>query len=312
LTRQAMQLGWLPGVDIRQTSDNLYGQIFVPVVNGLMMVATLGITIGFGSSARLAGAYGVAVSATMMLTTVLLLVAMLRVWRWPAWAAIPLAALFLAIDVAFFGANLLKIADGGWLPLGLGAAIFFVMVTWRAGADAVHDAYVARHQPVDAFLAHLTEAKIPRVPGVAVFLTRAEDAIPSLMVDYVASVGALHRNVIILTVIFEATPRADEDARCGVARLADGLWRVTLRFGFLEIPNLATALAGVKDLECAAEVKDAIYFGSRDLVVGKRGGRLRGVRLNLFVWLFRNAVKSVDRFRLPPDRVIEVARQIEV
>jgi KUP system potassium uptake protein len=312
MTRQAMQLGWLPGVDIRQTSDSLYGQIYVPAVNGLMMIVTLGITIGFGSSARLGGAYGTAVSTTMMLTTVLLLVAMIRVWRWPLYVALPLAAVFLTVDIGFFAANLLKIVDGGWLPLALGAAVFFVMATWRTGADAVHAAYVAEREPVETFLARLKRDKIARVPGAAIFLTRSDDAIPSLMVDYVQSTGALHHSVVILTVVFEDAPRVAAKRRSEVAHLADDIWRVTLRFGFVEIPNLPAALGRVKDLDCKADVKEAIYFGARDLVVAKPGGRLRGLRLSLFAWLFRNAVKTVDRFQLPPQKVIEIARQIEI
>jgi KUP system potassium uptake protein len=312
MTRQAMQLGWLPGVDIRQTSDSLYGQIYVPAVNGLMMVATLGITIGFGSSARLAGAFGTAVSTTMMLTTVLLFVAMIRVWRWPLYLAIPLAGVFLVVDVTFFGANLLKIVDGGWLPLCLGAAVFFVMATWRAGADAVRAAYVARREPADAFAARIKRDGIARVPGAAIFLARAEDAIPSLITDYVQATGALHQSVIILTVVFEETPRVAPGERGAVVHLADDIWRVVLRFGFVEDPNLPAALAEVKGLDCSADVKQAIYFGARDLVVAKPGGRLRGVRLVVFAWLFRNAVKTVDRFHLPPQQVIEIARTIEV
>jgi KUP system potassium uptake protein len=312
MTRQAMQLGWLPGVDIRQTSDSTYGQIYVPVVNGLMMIATIGIAIGFGSSARLGGAYGVAVSTTMMLTTVLLLVAMIRVWRWPLYLAIPVASVFLIVDVAFFGANLLKIVDGGWLPLTLGGGIFFVMATWRAGSDAMHDNYTARRETVETFLARLKRDEIPRVPGAAIFLTRAEEEIPSLMVDFVEQIGSLHQSVIILTVVFEDRPRVAAKQRSRVTPLGDDLWRVTLRFGFLEIPDLPHALAEVRNLDCKADIKGAVYFGARDIVAHKRGGRLRGVRLMVFTWLFRNSVKAVDRFHLPAKNVIEVARQIEI
>jgi KUP system potassium uptake protein len=312
MTRQAMQLGWLHGVDIRQTSDSLYGQIYVPVVNGLMAIATIAITVGFGSSARLSGAYGTAVSTTMMLTTVLLLTAMLRVWRWPPYVAIPIASVFLVVDVGFFGANLLKVVDGGWLPLTLGGAVFVVMATWNAGADAVHRAYHARREPVRRFTARLRRRKTPRPPGVAIFLTRAEDEIPSLMTDFVAHVGSLHESVIVLTVLFEEAPRVPADERGSVVRMAPNIWRVTLRFGFVEIPNLPPALARIDDLPCADAVKDAVFFAARDLVTAKPGGRLRGARLDLFAWLFRNSVKAVDRFQLPPKNVIEIARVIEI
>ncbi|HEY1753161.1 MAG TPA: KUP/HAK/KT family potassium transporter [Caulobacteraceae bacterium] len=312
MTRQAMQLGWLPGVDIRQTSDEVHGQIYVPVVNGLMAIVTIGITIAFGSSARLAGAYGAAVSTTMLLTTVLLLAAMIRVWRWPPRLALPAAAVFLVVDAGFFGANLMKVAQGGWLPLTLGAVVFFVMATWNAGAQAVHRSYLARREPVRRFTARLRRKKAPRVPGVAIFLTRAEDQIPSLMTDFVKQVGSMHAKVIVLTVVFDDRPRVPPDERSEVTRMARDMWRVTLRFGFVEIPNLPAALARVDDLPCADLVKDAVFFAARDLVVGKARGRLRGGRLGLFAWLFRNSVKAVDRFQLPPRHVIEIAREIEI
>jgi KUP system potassium uptake protein len=248
----------------------------------------------------------------MMLTTVLLLTAMIRVWRWPLWLAIPVASVFLIVDVGFFGANLFKIVDGGWLPLTLGGAIFFVMATWRAGSDAMRRAYEAASQSIPKFLAMLKQEKTPRVPGAAIFLTRAEDQIPSLMVDFVERIGSLHQSVIVLTVVFEETPRVAAEARSQVEELGGDIWSVTLRFGFVEIPNLPATLARVKDLDCKADIKEAVYFAARDLVVGKPRGRLRDFRLALFAWLFRNAVKAVDRFQLPAKNVIEIARQIEI
>jgi len=312
MTRQAVQLGWLPGVDIRQTSDKVYGQIYVPVVNGLMMVATIGITVAFGSSARLAGAYGTAVSTTMLMTTLLLFVAMVKVWRWPLYVAVPIGAAFVAIDTGYFLANLLKIADGGWLPLTLGAAVFLVMAVWRTGAEAVRAANLAASEPAAAFLRRLGEDKVPRVPGAAIFLNRAEDNIPSLLVDYVRRIGSLHASVVVLTVLFDDTPRVEERERSAVAFVGGDIWRVSLRFGFVEIPNLPAALAQAKGLDCQANLAEAIYFAARDQVVPGRGGRLRGWRLRLFAWMFHNAAKSVDRFDLPAANVIELARQMEI
>src|ERR1700683_3788488 len=172
MTRQAMQLGWLPGVNIRQTSDEAYGQIYVPVVNWLMMVATTGITLAFQSSDRLAGAYGTAVSTTMLLTTCLLFVAMHKVWHWSATAATLVAGVFLIVDLGFFGANLLKIADGGWVPLTLAFAIFTIMVIWRSGINAMHATLELKPETPESFLTSLRTDQIPRVPGTAIFLTR--------------------------------------------------------------------------------------------------------------------------------------------
>jgi KUP system potassium uptake protein len=312
MTRQATQLGWLPGIMIRQTSDSIYGQIYVPAVNGLMMIATVAITIGFGTSARLAGAFGVAVSTTMLLTTALLFTAMTKVWRWPLYLAAPVAGVFLVVDASFFGANLLKIIDGGWLPLALGVTVFFVMATWRKGSEAVNVAAAKDSEPFAAFLAEIKRNKTPRVPGAAIFLTRESKNMPSLAVDYVRQIGALHQSVVVVSVVFEDMPRVAPADRSRVEHLGDDIWRVLVRYGFVEIPDLPATLARIKGLDCKADIKQAIYFASRDSVVPKARSRMASWRLDIFAWLHRNAVKMTDRFDLPPKNVIEIARQIEV
>ena len=313
MTRQAMQLGWLPGFHIRQTSDKVYGQIYVPVVNWMMMVATIGITIAFGSSDRLAGAYGTAGSTTMLLTTCLLFTAMRKTWRWPLAVSILIAGLFLIVDVGFFGANLLKIAEGGWLPLTFGALVFFLMLTWRSGIDAVRESLAQASEAPERFVADLAAGKVPRVPGTAIFLTRTYQKIPPLLIDHVKHMGALHQSVIALTILFEESPRIDDEERCGVEKIADGIWRVTMRFGFVEIPDLTAALKRVKGLDPSIDLDHAIYFATRDIIVARAGSSLFAHwRLPVFAFLYRNAVKVVDRFSLPPDRVVEIARQIEL
>jgi KUP system potassium uptake protein len=313
MTRQAMQLGWLPGFRIRQTSDKIYGQIYVPAVNWLMMVATIGITIAFRNSDRLAGAYGTAVSTTMLMTTGLLFVAMFRVWRWPDWIALLVAAGFLIIDLGYFSANLLKIADGGWLPLTLGMIIFGLMLAWRLGVDAIRASLANTAESPERFLASLKAGRIPRVPGTAIFLTRTDRQIPPLMIDHVKHMGALHRSVIVLTVRFEEPPRIEEPGRCAAEAFGDGVWGVTARFGFVEIPDLTGALKAMPGLDPSIDLDGAIYFATRDMVVPKPGTSvLAQWRLPLFAFLYRNAVKVVDRFSLPPERVVEIARQIEV
>ncbi len=313
MTRQAMQLGWLPGVNIRQTSDQTYGQIYVPVVNWLMMIATVAIAIAFGSSDRLAGAYGTAVATTMLLTTCLLFAAMHRIWHWPLWLSLAIAAVFVIVDGAFFIANLLKIAEGGWLPLTLGAVLFFVMSTWRSGVDCMHVSVAQSDETPRQFLAELAAGRIARVPGTAVFLTRMSQQIPPLVVYHVKHMGSLHRRVVTLTVKFEETPRVRAARRCDVERIAEGIWHATVRFGFLEIPDVARAMEALRELEPAIGTEEAIFFAARDLVVRKPGRALLAHwRLPLFAFLYRNAVKVVDRFHLPSRDVVEIARQVEV
>ena len=314
LTRQAMQLGWCPGLKIRQTSDEEYGQIYVPFVNWTMMLGTLAVTAGFGSSDGLAGAYGTAVSTTMLLTTALLFNAMRDVWRWPALAAFLVSGVFLLVDFAFFAANLLKVRDGGWFPLLFGALVFTIMTTWRKGVDAVRSRLTEDKQSTADFLARLQRPDgLVRVPGTAVFLTRSGTAVPILLLHHVAQFKALQETVVALTIDFQEVPRFPAASRATAEHICDGLWHVTVRFGFVEMPNLAIALARAKDQGCPVDLGDAIYFAARDEVVrSKTRPRLSGWRRMLFGFMYRNAVRTPDRFDLPADKFIEISRQVEL
>ena len=313
MTRQAVQLGWLPSVTIRQTSDRIYGQIYVPIVNWLMMAATLGVVVGFRSSDRLAGAYGTAVSTTMLLTSCLLFAAMRKVWRWSWLAALLISGVFLIVDASYFVANLLKIADGGWLPLTFGATMFAVMAIWRTGIDAVIASMGRRSKSPAAFLADLDANAIPRVPGTAVFLTKSVDQIPPLLIDNVKHMGALQRTIIALTVQFEETPRIAEDERFTVSQIGDGFWRVIIRFGFIEIPDLASALKRLTGLGDDIDLNEAVYFAPRGFVISEpKASIMARWSLPIFAFLYRNAVRSVDRFNLPAANVVEIAQQMEV
>ena len=313
MTRQAMQLGWLPGVAIRQTSDRIYGQIYVPVVNWLLMVVTIAITIAFGSSDRLAGAYGTAVATTMLLTTILLFRAMRDLWHWPRAAAILVAGVFIVVDTSFFAANLLKIADGGWLPLTLAAALFIIMVTWRSGVEAVRATLLQTPESAESFLNDLKSGAIPRVDGTTVFLTRSSQKVSRLIMDHAHFVRVLPRNAIALSVVFENTPRIVGPNCTVIDTVGEGLWHLVARFGFFEIPDLRRALLGTNGLGAEVDFDKALFVGTRDLVVGrKENPTLRGWRLALFAFLYRNSVKIVDRFNLKAENVVEIARQIEI
>jgi KUP system potassium uptake protein len=311
LTRQAMQLGWFPGLSIRQTSDTEYGQIYVPMVNWTMMAGTLFLTLSFGSSDRLAGAYGTAVSTTMLLTTVLLFTAMRDLWRWPVVVALTVSGVFLLVDLAFFGANLLKIRQGGWIPLLLGVLIFLLMTTWHRGIEAVRRSSTQKPESIAEFLATLSSGAIARVPGTAVFFSRSETAIPAVLVRHVAQIKALQETVVSLTVNFENYPRVQQSERAEVEKIAEGLWHVTVRFGFVEMPNVAEALACAQEKGCRINLDDAVYFASHDDVVRSLSRpRLAAWRRVLFAMMYRNAVRAPDRFDLPADKFLEVGRQI--
>jgi len=313
MTRQAMQLGWLPGVAIRQTSDKVYGQIYVPAVNWLLMVATIAITIAFGSSDRLAGAYGTAVATTMLLTTILLYRAMRDVWRWPLAAAIAVAGVFIIVDGGFFAANLLKIVDGGWLPLSLALVLFVIMVTWRQGMDALHATLQHTPEMAAQFLNDLKTGVIPRVDGTTVFLTRSTQRVSRLIMDHAHFVRVLPRNAIALSVVFEDTPRIIGPNCTVIDTIGEGLWHLVARFGFFEIPDLRRALQSTQGLGAGVDFDKAMFVGTRDLVVArKEKPTLKGWRLALFAFLYRNSAKIVDRFYLDAANVVEIARQIEI
>jgi KUP system potassium uptake protein len=312
LTRQAMQLGWLPGMQIRQTSSEEFGQVYVPFVNWLMMLGTLALTIGFANSDRLAGAYGAAVSTTMLMTTAILFRIMRVLWRWPAWAAVGLFSLFLCVDMAFFVANLTKIAEGGWIPLLFGALIFTVMTTWHTGIDAMRRRQERDVLSVAQFVRQLREHKIARIPGRAIFLTRLRGFIPPLIADHVRQMGSLYEEAIALTVQFSARPHVSASSRLRVEPLGQGFWQVTVRFGFMETPDVAQALQREKS-KCPINLDDALYFSERDHVVGrKQKPRLPAWRRELFSFLYRNSIHPADRFNFPSEHFVQISREIEI
>jgi KUP system potassium uptake protein len=313
LTRQAMQLGWFPGVLIRQTSSEEYGQIYVPFVNWTMMVLTVALTVSFGRSDRLAGAYGTAVSTTMLLTTALLYNVMRERWRWPVGPALTASGLFLAVDFAFFAANLFKIREGGWIPLTFGTLVFIVMISWHFGFEAMRRLHAAITEMPDEFFRGLKENSVPRVPGTAIFLTRFSTTISFLIIEHVAQMRALYETVIALTVKFEDIPRVLPRDRIELTELAQGFWHITAHFGFVQIPDIPAALRQAKVRGCPIDLEDAIYFSARDAVVcSKRRSWLVRTRLRLFMLMFRNSVRAVDLFNLPPKNFVEVGRQIEI
>ncbi len=312
LTRQAIQLGWLPGMDIRQTSPEEFGQIYVPFVNWLMMAGTLTLTVIFANSDRLAGAYGAAVSTTMLMTTAILYRVMRVLWRWRRMSALVIFSIFLCVDAAFCVANLTKIAEGGWIPLLIGVVIFIVMTTWRAGLDAMHRRQARDALTIAQFVRKLREDRILRIPGRAVFLTRLRNIIPPLIADHVRQMGSLYEEAAALTVRFVPRPRVRPGHRLHVERLGEGFWHVSVRFGFMETPDVYRALCQDK-ARCPIDPDGALYFSERDRVAGrKQKPRMAAWRRLLFAFLYRNSIHPADRFNFPSGQFIQVTRQIEV
>jgi KUP system potassium uptake protein len=312
MTLQAMQLGWFPGVRIAQTSADQYGQIYVPFVNWTMMTLTVALTAGFGSSERLAGAYGTAVSTTMVLTTILLLEVMRARWHWDLWQCISIAGVLLIVDLAFFGANLLKILEGGWIPLGFGLLVFTIMITWHYGINALHRRNAARSETIAQFLDRISRDEVKHVSGTGVFLTRLGKNTPPLIVNYVRQTRSVYRTIIALTVSFESVPRVKARDRVRYEKLCDGFWHVVVHFGFVEIPDLPAVISQAKREGLPAWEQPAYYVERYDIVSRANRSFVSRWRVALFAFMSRNSVHAVDRFRIPTDSLVEIGRRVEL
>jgi KUP system potassium uptake protein len=313
MTRQAMLLGWCPPLQVRQTSSTGYGQIYVPAVNWLLMIVTVGLALGFGSSDNLAAAYGIAVSLTMLLTTVLLFVAMREVWRWPPALALAVAGLFFCIDAGFVSANLVKVREGGWVPLALAVVVYLLLTTWHRGIAIIAEVRQQDNEPLDQFLAEVTEAGVARVPGTAVFLTRNTVGTPPVMAWYVKHIRALRQDVVVLTVLTESVPWLRTDDRASVEHIGPGLWRVIGHYGFMERRDVPALLRQARIKGCMADLDDVIYYIGRETILPPPGRASRmGWRGPLFAAMQRNAAHMGQLLRLPRDDVIEIGREVEL
>lgn len=313
MTRQAIQLDWMPRLYITQTSEQGYGQIYIGAVNWLLMIVTVGLTIGFGKSDNLAAAYGIAVSATMLMTSALLFIAMREIWGWSLLLAGAVAGVFICVDSAFFVANAAKIFEGGYVPLLLALCVYTIMTVWHRGSLAVARAFNERLIPVDTFMASVKARNIPRVPGTAVFLTRTLHDTPPLMIWHVKQNRALHTHVLVLSVLVESVPWIAEAERLSVTAEAPEVWRAVARFGFMERPNIPALIAKARDQGCTIDLNDVTYYVGHETVIRRDDGKgLPAWEERLFAMMDRNAVHVTDFFRLPDAHVVEIGRHVAV
>src|ERR1700722_7082291 len=313
MTRQAMQLGWLPRMNITQTSEEGYGQIYVGTVNWLLMIVTLGLTIGFGKSDNLAAAYGIAVSATMLMTSVLLFIAMRDIWDWPIWAAGTAAGLFVIIDGAFLAANLAKVMQGGWVPLALASLVYGVMWIWHRGAVEVQRSVEAELTPLSSLLEKLRAGEVARVPGAAVFFTRIKDQTPPVLDWHVRHNRALHEYVLALTLTVLSAPWTDPEERLGLELIDNNFWRAEARRGFMERPDIHAILAECKAKGAGIDLDDVTYYVGHETIVPRENGRgMARWQEVLFAAMGRNAERISDYLELPCDRTVEIGREVEI
>lgn len=310
VTQQAIQLGFIPRMSIKHTSQAA-GQIYIPVINWALMIAVLLLVVVFQRSSNLTAAYGIAVTGAMLIDNFLLAVVLISMWKWKWWLATPLLLLFFMLDVAYLSANLTKIPDGGWIPLLIGLLIFVLLTTWSRGRALMRQNMAEASIPIEVFAksAHNSAA---RVPGTAIFMASSNTGVPSALLHNIKHNKVLHQRVIILTVEIEDVPTLNGSERWEVVNLGEGFYRLTMHFGFLEETNVPAALAEVNMCGEPFDMMKTSFFLSRQTLLSSKNPGMAIWREKLFAWMMRNAAAPMDFFRLPTNRVVELGSQLEI
>lgn len=313
ITSQAMQLGYIPRMIIVHTSSSSIGQIFVPAMNRTLLLLVTGTVLVFQTSGNLAAAYGIAVTGTMIITTLLALVVALDTWKWPPLWAGALGVLFLTIDGSFFSANLLKIPQGGWFPLVVGAIIFTLMSTWRRGREVLFHHLQKAAVSLSGFIADISDnPPLARVPGTAVFMTARHLSMPHALQRNFEHNRVLHERIILLTVLTEDVPYISEEERVEIDKLEQGFYRVTAKQGFMETPDVLTILHLCRRQGLDVDVRNATFFIGRETLMPSDKPDLNPWQEKIFLFLFRNSSSPIQFFNIPPERVVEIGAQFEI
>ena len=311
LTQQAIQLGFMPRMEIKHTSADAAGQIYIPAVNWGLMVMVLLLVLFFRSSSNLAAAYGIAVTGAMFIDTLLLAAVLVTLWRWPLWRALPLILAFIVVDLAYLGANLIKVPDGGWVPLLMGLFIFTLLTTWSRGRALMRQNMAEGSIPIEIF-AKSAHSSAARVPGTAIFMASSSSGVPSALLHNIKHNKVLHERVVILTVAIQDVPFVRSEARADLEDLGQGFYRLILRYGFLEETDIPAALQEVAGCGTKFDMMHTSFFLSRQTLLPSSKPGMAIWREKLFAWMLRNAASAMAFFRLPTNRVVELGSQIEI
>jgi len=312
LTQQAVQLGYVPRLTIVHTSAREAGQIYIPEINKALAVGTLLLVLAFRTSTALGAAYGVAVTGTMAITSILFYVVIREHWGWPAWKANAFVAFFLAIDLAFFASNLLKVPHGGWVPLIVAAALFTVMATWKRGRLLLTARLQRGSLPMELFLEDIARKKPPRVPGTAVFMTSAKEGAPVVLLHHLKHNKMLHQRVVLMSITSEEVPEVPPEERLEVDDLGQGFYRVAARYGFMETPNVKQILSLCARHGLPAKMQDTSFYLGRERIITTGKSPMARWRKKLFALMSRNAQSATEFFQIPPNRVVELGAQVEL
>ncbi|HEX4494981.1 MAG TPA: potassium transporter Kup [Thermoanaerobaculia bacterium] len=312
LTRQAVQLGYMPRIKIVHTSLKEIGQIYIPSINWLLMFATFGLVLGFRESTRLAAAYGVAVTATMVITTILAYVVARQVWGWPRWAVAPVTAFFLLVDVSFFGANIIKVEDGGWFPLLVGIGVYTLMSTWKKGRQILATRLQEDCLPLESFIAQVRPDSPARVPGTAIFLARDPNGTPPSLLHNLKHNKVLHSKVVVLTLITEEVPTIPGTETIEIQPLGKEFYRVLARHGFMQTPEVPEVLAQLREKGLDLNLMSTTFFLSRETLIPSKAPGMAIWREKLFATMVRNAQRPTEFFQIPVNRVVELGLQVRL
>ena len=312
ISHQALQLGFLPRMHIQHTSESMQGQVYMPRINWGLMVATMILVVGFGSSSKLAAAYGIAVTGNMIMTTLLASIVFREIWRWGKLKTFLLVALFLTVDLAFFSASLIKIPDGGWVPLLIGSIIFTLMLTWKNGRTLLFTHLKADAMAIEPFIEAIGAHPPPRVPGTALFMTPNPDGVPHAMLHNLKHNKVLHEKVVILTVKFLDIPHTNLDERVSVEALPYQFYRVTVKYGFKDEPDLPRDLTLCAKYGLDIDAMDTSYFIGKESLIASHKSGMAYWRKKIFISLFRTAETITNQFKLPPNRVVELGSQLMI
>jgi KUP system potassium uptake protein len=310
MTRQAIQLGLCPRLHITQTSAQGYGQIYVGFVNWTLMLLTLALTLGFRSSDNLASAFGIAVALTMLLTSMLMFLAMREVWGWSLWLSVLVAGVFIVVDLSFVTANMMKVVEGGWVPLLVGSVLFFLMSTWHRGRVALGDQLERDTLPLATFIAQMRKKE--RIAGTAVYMTSRLDMVPVPLLHNLKHNKVLHQRIVLLHVVTANVPRVSPERRLKVTDLGDNFYTVIAEYGFMQHPNVPRVLHRCGSDGLKFNLMDTSFFVGRVKIVPAKQSALGAFRCRIFEVMHRNALAATDFFRIPPNRVIELGSQTEI
>ncbi|MGI8942757.1 MAG: potassium transporter Kup [Qipengyuania sp.] len=311
ITHQAIQMGYIPRLSIRHTSETEGGQIYIPVVNWALMVAVIGLVLTFQNSSNLASAYGIAVTGAVTIDTLLMAVLFMGVWKWKWWAALPVVAVFLIVDGAYFAANLTKVPQGGWFPLVVGLIAFTLLTTWAKGRKLMRDRMSEVALPIEIF-AKSAKNSATRVPGTAIFMASQTAGVPSALLHNIKHNKVLHERVVILTVAIAEVPYVDPDERCEMIDLGEGFYRAVLRYGFMEETNVPKGLTQMERCGGEFDMMQTSFFLSRQTLIASERPGMALWREKIFAWMLRNAATAMEFFRLPTNRVVELGSQVEI